>query len=120
MPVYQKLGIDFTRCYPGTLNVSIAPKTFRMLASEPTLRGVKWIEEHRPEDFFLSQCRIKFRDHIYGGWVYYPDPRTKQKHFFPPSSMEIVAEHISGIQYGDEVMLEINPKEISIEPESAL
>ena len=50
----------------------------------------------------------------YDGLVYYPHPDTKIGHFHDRSTLEILAPFISGIRYGVEVKLDINPDEITV------
>jgi hypothetical protein len=46
--------------------------------------------------------------------VYYPHPETKLRHFQDPSLLEVIAEPIPQIKYGDEVTIRLNPDEILI------
>lgn len=114
-PIFKERGLDLSRCFLGTLNVSIEPKTRTMLMKEPTFRAVRWHKDYGSENFFFSGCRVRFQGRTYDGWVYYPDPATKEAHFQHPSLFEIIAEPIPGIEYGAVVTVEINPEEISID-----
>lgn len=113
VPVFKARGLDLSHCVRGTLNVSISPSTFAMCIP-PMFRDVVWHPTYRPENFFFSPCRISFRGATYEGWVYYPDPRTKESHVQSPSHFELLAPRIEGISYGDKVMIEINADEIEI------
>jgi hypothetical protein len=114
VPFFKALGLDLTPYYWGTLNVSIAPYTFSMTAPEYTFRSVNWTTKHPPEDFSFSRCSILFRGNRYEGWVYYPHPETKKRHFQNPSLVEIIAPRIPGIAYGDVVDIELNSAEVSV------
>jgi hypothetical protein len=113
-PFFKDLGLDLTDFYPGTLNVSIAPRTFRMKSPATTFRGVAWTPEIPPEDFSFSGCRLRFAGRRYDGLVYYPHPETKIRHYQSPSTLEILAQYIAGIGRGDAVDLEIDSREIEI------
>jgi len=116
-PFFQALGLDLTPFFQGTLNVSISPKTFELLKPEFTFRQVKWIENNPPEDFLFSRCRVLFEEQKYEGFIYYPHPETKIRHFHNPSIMEILAPLIPEIGYGSRVAIAYNPLEVRIDPQ---
>jgi hypothetical protein len=78
IPLFKEYGLDLTRFYYGTLNISIAPYTFEMIAPEYTFRQVNWTDLHLPEDFSFSACSVRFMHDRYAGYVYYPHPETKK------------------------------------------
>lgn len=114
IPLFLERGLDLSMCYPGTLNVSIAPKIRTVLVTEPNYPAIKWHPERWAEDFFMFECEVWFRGTCYKGWVYYPDP-SKKKRVHPRDTFEILAPPISGIAYGDSVVLVVNANEIRIE-----
>jgi hypothetical protein len=114
-PFFKALGLDLSEYFDGTLNVSIAPLKFRMLRPQFTFERVAWTDLHPPETFSFSRCKVMFENAEYEGWVYYPHPETKKRHFQAPSLIEVIARQIPGIHYGSAVELEINPREILIE-----
>lgn len=113
-PVFKSLGFDLEEFYTGTLNLSISPNTFEITNPEITLELVEWTDLHPPETFSFSRCTLIYKAVRYDGWVYYPHPETKIRHFENPSIIEILTKHVPGIYYGDEVELEVNSDEISI------
>lgn len=114
-PVFQKLGLDLSAFFPGTLNISISPKTFTIGQSKYTLKSVQWHREYPAEDFSFSPCRVIFQEITYEGLIYYPHPETKIGHFQDPAIVEVlVSSFIPQINYGDRVIFEINPREILI------
>lgn len=113
LPFFRSLGLDLGAFHPATLNVSIAPYRYGARAPEHTFRGVRWTSEHPPEDFSFSACRIEHKGVERGGWIYYPHPETKERHFQNPSIIEIIAPHIPGVEYGDEVAVKIKTAEIT-------
>lgn len=116
IPILTTLGLDLTRFFPGTLNVSIAPNTFAWIKPEFTFRQVQWTDQHPPEDFSFSQCHVIFNNIVYDAFIYYPHPETKTRHFQHASTLEILAPLIPGIQYGEKVEIEFNALEVSINP----
>jgi hypothetical protein len=114
-PVFKELGLDLERFYSGTLNISIAPFTFAMVNPEYTFRHVAWTDLHPPEDFSFSRCTVRFRGGEYKGFVYYPHPETKTRHFQSTSSLEILVVCIPGLKYWDQVEIELRADEVLVE-----
>ena len=115
IPLFKQFGLNLERFHPGTLNVSIAPATFEMVNPEYTFRQVAWTDLHPPEDFSFSRCTVTFKGAKYAGYVYYPHPETKKRHFESASLLEIISVYIPEIQYGGRVELELNADEIRIQ-----
>lgn len=114
-PYFKNLGLDLYPYFNGTLNISIAPLTFKMLKPEFRFEKVEWTDLHPPETFSFSRCNVIFKGKNYAGWVYYPHPETKRNHFQNQSLIEVITFEIPNIQYDDEVELEINQDEIKVE-----
>jgi hypothetical protein len=113
-PIFKSLGLDLDTCFNGTLNIDIRPLTFRVLRPQYTFERVAWTDLHPPETFSFSRCLVFYKGLDYDGWVYYPHPETKERHFQNPSLLEVIAMPIPEIQYGDAVKLGINSGEIEI------
>ncbi|MCC6299638.1 MAG: hypothetical protein IT314_10085 [Anaerolineales bacterium] len=114
-PIFAARGLDLSNYFNGTLNIDISPRTFKLIKPEFTFHNVEWTDLHPPEHFSFSRCKVIFRDVEYDGWVYYPHPETKLRHFQNPSLLEVIAAEIKDIRYGDEVDVLVNAEEISIE-----
>jgi hypothetical protein len=114
-PLFNQRGLNLERFHLGTLNVSIAPATFEMVNPEYTFRQVAWTDLHPPEDFSFSRCTVRFNGASYAGFVYYPHPETKKRHFESASLLEIISVYIPEIRYGERVELELNVEEIRIQ-----
>lgn len=112
LPFFRARGLDLSSSYLGTLNVSIRPHTFALQNPQYTFRQVAWTNAHPPEDFSFSPCRIRFADTIYEGWIYYPHPETKARHFQDPSLIEVIAQSIPHLGYGDGVELWVKAGEV--------
>jgi len=115
IPLFTQLGLDLQRFYQGTLNVSIVPAIFEMQNPEYTFRKVAWTDLRPPEDFSFSRCTVRYKGGSYAGYVYYPHPETKKRHFESASLLEIITSFIPEIQYGERVELELSPEEIHIQ-----
>ena len=114
-PIFKERGLDLNNYFNGSLNIDIHPYTFKMVNPEFTFQNVEWTDLHPPEHFSFSRCRVIYKEVEYDGWVYYPHPETKLRHFQNPSLLEVIAMPIPHIQYGDKVGVLTNPVEISID-----
>jgi hypothetical protein len=54
-PHFRDRGVDLGRCFPGTLNVSIAPASYVIHSPFVVLKGVEWAGDRSPENFCTSQ-----------------------------------------------------------------
>ena len=96
VPIFRARGLDLTGCFLGTLNIDIRPLVFELVEPEYTFRDVRWTDLHPPEHFSFSRCRVAHESTECEGWIYYPHPETKQRHFHDPSLMEVIAPFVPG------------------------
>lgn len=113
-PIFRSRGLDLREYFNGTLNIDIRPQTFVLIKPEFTFHHVEWTDLHPPEHFSFSRCQVIFEDVKYQGWVYYPHPETKLRHFQNPSLLEVIAHRIPEIKYGDKLDVLVNPDEVVI------
>ncbi|MEM8830609.1 MAG: hypothetical protein AAGE96_14805 [Cyanobacteria bacterium P01_G01_bin.19] len=114
LPHFQKLGLDLSDYFLGTLNISIAPHKFKIKNPQYTFPLVKWHPDYQPETFSFSPCQLTFRETVYRGLIYYPHPETKIGHFQSDSIIEVISYPISEIKYGDAVKLRVDSSEVSL------
>jgi len=114
IPLFRELGLNLSNMHPGTLNISIEPFTFTVNDPEFTFYGVEWTDEHPPENFSFSKCKLIHDNESYTGWIYYPHPETKMRDFQGPSIIEVVADYISGLECGDPIEIMLNTGEIQL------
>ncbi len=114
IPFFKQCGLDLSAFHPATLNISITPKILIVARPRHTFRWVKWLPDHRPEDFSFSPCRMRFGGHEHNAFIYYPHPETKLGHPHPPSIIEIIAPFIVGIENGASVDLYLNTEEVAL------
>jgi hypothetical protein len=120
-PLFAEAGFDLDRYFAGeyvigTLNLSVAPVVVRVKQPEVFLAGIKWSPVFPAENFYLSPAQIVHNGTIYQALLYIPDPATKVDHFPTPSMLEVIAQPIAGIGYGDATTLIYNPEAVAIEP----
>ena len=113
-PIFKARGLDLEGYFNGTLNINLRPFTFKLIKPEFTFRNVEWTDLHPPENFSFSRCKVIYKEIEYEGWVYYPHPETKLRHFQDPSLLEAIALPIPEIKYGDEVQVCIHPDRIEV------
>jgi len=114
IPFFRSGGLDLEEYFPGTLNISIAPLRFEMLQPSFTFFQIAWTDLHPPEDFSFSPCSIRFHGRDYEGYVYYPHPETKIRHFQDTSLIEVITKKIPEIGYGSQVKLSLDQVEIRV------
>lgn len=94
-PFFQELGLDLNHYFPGTINISIAPRICEIKQAKYTFRNVRWSAEPA-EDFSFFDCQIWLKQgEPYSGFIYYPHPDTKPEHFQTPDTLEIITSFIS-------------------------
>jgi hypothetical protein len=113
-PIFKRLGLDLDRFFNGTLNISISPMRWLLKDPEFTFELVEWTELHPPETFSFVSCTVRFKDPPYEGWIYFPHPETKLRHFQDPTVIEVIAEDIKGLHYGDEVQIIVAADRVQI------
>ena len=113
-PIFKSRGLDLGSYFNGTLNINIQLHIFKVIKPEFTFYHVEWTDLHPPEHFSFSHCKVIYKDIEYEGWVYYPHPETKLRHFQNPSLLEVIARPIPEIKYGDEVGVLLNPEEVVV------
>nr|WP_115093857.1 hypothetical protein [Synechococcus sp. UW106] len=100
-PVFLELGLDLTDCYFGTLNVDFSPLEVSLSSPDYLFEKVRWTELHPPETFSFWSVQIKAREaELVEGWIYYPHPETKQRHWQPPTSLELIAPRLTDVNEG--------------------
>jgi hypothetical protein len=113
-PFFRQRGLDLAPFVPATINVSIAPATFRIVSPAHLLVQVAWTDLHQPEDFSFVRCRLSVGGATHSGLVYYPHPETKERHHQDAAVLELLMPPIAGLAYGDPVTLALPVAEIEI------
>lgn len=116
LPFFEKLGLDLSGFFLGTINISIAPDTFKLVKPKYTFPHVKWHPDYDAETFSFSPCLLVHQGNSYQGLIYYPHPETKIGHFQDDSIIEAIAPKIPDLNYGDRISLAIDPQEIQLNP----
>ena len=103
------------------MGLDVAPLSVNIAKPEYFFENVRWTHKfdneehpHYLENFFLSPAKIEFKGKTYKALLYVPDPSTKPGHFHPPTTIEVIAQKIPDIGYGDSVTLCYNPVAIDL------
>ena len=105
-PVFRFLGLDLSDCFFGTLNLDFAPLEVSLSNPDHLFEKVRWTELHPPETFSFWRVEIKATEvEVVSGWIYYPHPETKERHWQPPTTLELLAPRLSGVEPGCTISL---------------
>ncbi len=113
-PHFQRLGLDISGYFPGTINVDITPYRHQIIRPQASFEQVKWIESSPPETFSFAPVLIDVGGNHTEGLVYYPHPETKPAHFQDPHVIEILAPRIEGITTGTKLSLFFDREQVSL------
>lgn len=107
-PFFRTLGLELGCYHAGTLNVSIAPLRYRVVAPRRTFRALKWHPTEPAEDFSFFDVRL-LRDNARAveGLIYFPHPETKPTHFQQPDVLELLFPFVEGLSYRAEIQLQV-------------
>ena len=114
-PHFLERGLDIGMFYPGTLNLSIAPRVLALNSPSRSLVEVKWHEDRIPETFHFADCSLAKGQHIVDGLIYYPDPATKAgDNPDNPSHIQVLSPFLPDCEYGAAVTVHYDPNEVQI------
>jgi len=100
-PVFKTLGLDLSDCFFGTLNVDFAPLEVSLSDPDHLFDKLHWTDLHPPETFSFWRVDIKANSaDVVSGWIYYPHPETKERHWQPSTALELLSPRLSGIEPG--------------------
>ncbi len=115
LPFFRELGLDLSGYHLGTLNVSIAPMSFRVIKPKWTFRDLKWHPTEPAEDFSFFDVIVHREDgSSISGLIYFPHPETKPEHFQKPEVLELLLPWMEGLTYGQKIWLEVPVEQMRI------
>lgn len=117
IPVFQRLGLDLSWVYPGTLNVSIKPKRLSIVRPWRCYTDVQWTPEWNREHFSFSPCVVDYLEVLHRGLIYYPHVETRTDHFQDPSVVEVLAGFIPDLEPGSELAIWVDPTQVTVDPQ---
>ncbi len=105
MPFFKAMGLDLSGCWPGTLNVSIAPRTWALERANYCFERLMWTHLHPPETFSFVHLQLTWQKQTVPAWLCYPHPETKAAHYQAATVMEVLAPRLEGLKYGETVRI---------------
>ena len=104
-PVFRELGMNLSEFFPGTLNLSVHPFSYRLDTPLYSFPQVKWTPYLPPENFSFYPCGIRLigEEDYTEALVYWPHPSTKPEFHQDPHVLEILAPRIPSLRYGKEM-----------------
>jgi len=115
-PHFLALGFDLGVFYRGTVNVSIAPHSYRVVKARQSFHNLKWHTTEPAEDFSFFDVRLlRPSGPPIAGCIYYPHPETKPEHFQQPDVLELLLPFVEGLHCGAGLTLEIPEAQMVIE-----
>ena len=111
---FRALGLNIDRFFSATLNIDIAPYSFEIINPKYFFKEVNWTEQLSAENFYFFDIKVKFQQSIYTGYIYMPDPETKEEHIQGKTTLELLLPKIENIKYGDEIEIEIPGEQMKI------
>ena len=74
-PFFLAKGLDLGDCWPGTLNLSVAPREIKFRDPDHCFRLLRWTDLHPPETFSFWKIQLATpQEGIVNGWIYRPHP----------------------------------------------
>jgi hypothetical protein len=99
----EVVGPRMDNIHNGTVNLHIGPQEFQILKPDHEIT-CEWAPGVT-ETFWLVGATIAHNDKNYDGYVYYPLPSAVKNH--GDDTVELLAEKIPGLQYGDSVSVAV-------------
>ena len=115
-PFFLERGVDLGRFHEGTLNLSIEPLRYTIGKPAHTFCEVKWSPDLPAEDFSFFDCRLskKNGDEVMEGLVYFPHPETKPEFYQDPSTLEILAPFVPGVETGKRLHIQLKRSQMVV------
>ncbi len=116
LQAFKERGLDLSAFYPGTLNVSLSPLTYRVVKSRHTFHDVKWHPTEPAEDFSFFDVVVQHgQSPPVAGFIYQPHPDTKPEHFQKPDVLELLLPRIENLSYGTRIHLQAPAEQMTFE-----
>ncbi|MGA0160357.1 MAG: hypothetical protein ACO3JW_00710, partial [Vulcanococcus sp.] len=91
-PFFLQGGLDLSDCVQGTINLDFPGCRWVLSHPDHCFEQLAWTPLHPPETF--SFWRVLLRQPSSAavqGWIYYPHPETKVRHFQRDGRLELLA-----------------------------
>ncbi|WP_281557399.1 hypothetical protein [Thalassomonas sp. RHCl1] len=110
-PFFSALGLDLSRCFNGTINAAFDCAQVSLKRWDQQFSRVNWFAALPAEDFRFVSCALlrqdAFSEERYPAYIYQVVASSKIGHVQPGNVLELLAPEITGLAYGDVMVLEI-------------
>ena len=107
MPFFNERGLDLSAFFIGTINIDISPYQFSIKKYKYYFKEINWSIYIPPENFYFFEVQLIFKESVYKGLIYMPDPKTKFDHHQISSLFELLMPKIEGIEQGENIILKL-------------
>ena len=113
-PFFRELGMDLSKFFTGTLNLSVHPFSYRLGTPLHSFAQVKWTASLPAENFSFYSCQVRLFDEtvLEDALVYWPHPSTKPEFHQDPYVLEVLAPRIEQVDYGKEMLISAAPESL--------
>lgn len=109
-PFFLQGGLDLSGCVQGTINLDFPGCRWALRQPDWCFEQLEWTPLHPPETF--SFWRVLLRQGSgkqLEGWIYYPHPETKVRHFQRDGRLELLAPWLPELTVGSALELAVDP-----------
>lgn len=114
-PLFKERGLDLSNCFLGTINLDIAPQSWRLLKADHCFQHLRWTHLHPPETFSFVALEVYWQGAWHAGWLYYPHPETKATHFQSRSVVELILPKLQDICTGTRLQIRCRADRIALQ-----
>lgn len=111
---FLERGLDLSNYFMGTINLDISPYSYKIKKPKYFFKNIDWSDYIAPENFYFFDVSLHYKDEIYQGLVYMPDPDTKEDHMQKPNILELIFPKIKGLEYGLTVDIALRKDQLEI------
>ncbi|HDZ14231.1 MAG TPA: hypothetical protein ENH60_04945 [Pricia sp.] len=113
-PHFLERGLDLSPYYMGTINLDISPYSYQIIKPKYFFENIDWSEYIPPENFYFFDVSLQYKNKVYNGLVYMPDPETKKDHMQNPTILELILPQIESLSYGACVEISLRKDQLEI------
>jgi len=117
-PFFEERGFCMKGLYLATLNIDIPNHEFTIIKPTYHFENLKWEKDFPAETFSIVSCSLIYKSKEYDAFIYYLHVETKIGHIQKRSTLEVLSAFVDGIDYGDEIEVKIDSKNIVINKSS--
>ncbi|MBO9490600.1 hypothetical protein J7384_09510 [Endozoicomonas sp. G2_1] len=114
-PYFKMLGLDLSNYYLATINAQFNCHAIATKQYHNYFQDVHWAAGFASESFGFIKCGILWQNKRYDALIYQPDKTTKIAHTQPENCLEIIAPKLDGLDYGDQLILQVDANYIELQ-----